>query len=98
MLLARAKGGGEKERGAAVRRGVDMDDGTTATMRASSTYMLGDHVSRPMCPRPLHSLSSTAPASHIARVSVAMMAPSSKKSERFHVAPYCAGGVGKEKM
>jgi hypothetical protein len=47
---------------------------------------------------PSEPLSSTAPASHRARVSVAMMAPSSKKSERFQVAPYCAGGVGKEEM
>ena len=39
---------GEKERGAAVRCGVDMDDGTTAMMRASQKGARVDlHVGRP---------------------------------------------------
>ena len=50
--------------------------------------MLGLHVSSPIW---LRGLCSTAPASHSARVSTPMMAPSSRASDLFHALPKFTG-------
>ena len=53
--------------------------------------MFGLHASSPMCGRPDHDDSSWAPASHSARVSVAMIAPMSKNKDAFHMKPKFTG-------
>ena len=58
-------------------------------------FIFGDHAVSPMTGRPDHALSSVAPASHSARVSVAMMAPISSASESLNVVPKLTG-LGKE--